>query len=188
MKHKVLFVIFVQINHSVDSSNITKMNPPQLLTSIRTWLILFIIGLALSGITAFPIETELAWLISHTSALPQAAGGWVNNVYNAVKATNHSYPWLAYGTDWLAFAHLVIAIAFLGPLKDPVRNIWVLQFGMIACVLIFPLAFIAGGIRHIPFYWQLIDCSFGVLGLIPLPICYHYARRLEKLQKTVHGK
>ena len=29
---------------------------------------------------------------------------------------------IAYGTDWLAFAHITIAVAFLGPLKDPVRN------------------------------------------------------------------
>jgi hypothetical protein len=59
---------------------------------------------------------------------------------------------LAYGTDWLAFAHLVIAIAFLGPLKDPVRNIWVVEFGMIACLLVIPLALICGPIRGIPFY------------------------------------
>jgi hypothetical protein len=39
---------------------------------------------------------------------------------------------------------------------------------MIACVAIIPLAFICGPIRQIPFYWRLIDCSFGVFGIIPL--------------------
>ncbi|SCF41963.1 hypothetical protein [Micromonospora mirobrigensis] len=34
---------------------------------------------------------------------------------------------MLYGTDWLAFAHLVLAVAFWGPLRDPVRNVWVVQ-------------------------------------------------------------
>ena len=87
-----------------------------------------------------------------------------------LETTGREYPFLAYGTDWLAFAHLVIAVAFWGPLRDPVRNIWVVEFGMIACLLVIPLALICGPIRGIPFCWQLIDCSFGVFGLIPLAI------------------
>ena len=75
---------------------------------------------------------------------------------------------MAYGTDWLAFAHLVIAVAFIGPLLDPVRNRWVITFGMIACVMVLPLALICGPIRGIPLYWQLIECSLGVFGIIPL--------------------
>jgi hypothetical protein len=77
----------------------------------------------------------------------------------------------------------VIATIFIGPFINPVKNIWVIQFGMIACVMVFPLAFIAGPIRHIPFYWQLIDCSFGFFGIIPLWICYKEIRKLEKMQK-----
>jgi hypothetical protein len=82
-------------------------------------------------------------------------------------ATNAHYPFLAYGTDWLAFAHLVIAVAFIGPYFDPIRNKWVITFGLIACVGVIPLALIAGPIRGIPFGWRLIDCSFGVCGAIP---------------------
>jgi hypothetical protein len=33
-----------------------------------------------------------------------------------------AYPFLAYGTDWLAFVHLVIAVAFVGPFFDPVPD------------------------------------------------------------------
>jgi hypothetical protein len=88
---------------------------------------------------------------------------------------------LAYGTDWLAFAHLVIAVAFIGPLRDPVRNKWVLTFGVIACAGVVPLALIAGCVRGIPFYWRLIDCSFGVFGVVPLLICLSYVRRLERM-------
>jgi hypothetical protein len=151
---------------------------------IRTLIVLFIVGLVLSGITAFPIETELEILNSNNSLLPDAAQNWIATVYNAVAETNRNHPYLSYGTDWLAFAHIVIAVAFIGPLRDPVRNIWVIQFGMIACVMVFPLAFIAGHLRQIPFYWQLIDCSFGVFALIPLSICYKNILRLEKLQTS----
>ncbi len=66
---------------------------------------------------------------------------------------------------------IVIAVAFVGPLRDPVRNLWVVEFGMIACVLVVPLALICGPLRGIPFFWRLIDCSFGVLGIIPLWLC-----------------
>ncbi len=152
----------------------------QLKKRINTWLWLFIIFLVLSGVTAFPIEAELSFLSAHTSAFPLELQNWIGKIYEAVKNTNQNYPQLSYGTDWLAFAHLVIATAFIGPLKDPVRNIWVIQFGMIACVMIFPLAFIAGPIRHIPFYWQLVDCSFGVLGIIPLYLCYKNIKQLEQ--------
>lgn len=110
---------------------------------------------------------------------------WLSTVYEAVKATNAAYPHLSYGTDWLAFAHLLLAVLFIGPAKDPVRNIWVIQFGIIACIAIFPLAFIAGSIRHIPFFWQLIDCCFGAIGIIPLLLAYCYTKQLIYLQSTL---
>jgi hypothetical protein len=138
-----------------------------------------ITGLAISGLTAFPLETELGWLVAHTSALPAVMHVWLNDTYLAILNTNKQYPNLSYGTDWLAFAHLMIAILFIGPLKDPVKNRWVIEFGMIACVLIFPLAFIAGHIRHIPIFWRIIDCSFGAIGIIPMIICYRNINQLR---------
>lgn len=150
--------------------------------TIRRWLVVFIVLLILSGITAFPIETELQIMVDHIDVFPVALQSWIVKIHAAVSTTNQAYPYLSYGTDWLAFAHLVIAVVFIGPWIDPVRNIWVFQFGMIACVMVFPLAFIAGPVRGIPFFWQLIDCSFGVFGLIPLYICYKKTILLE--QKT----
>ena len=151
---------------------------------IRFLLILFIIGLVLSGITAFPIETQLAIAFDNITMFPLFLQGWITEVYHAIKTTNANYPYLSYGTDWLAFSHIVIAVAFIGPLRDPVKNIWILQFGMIACIMVFPLALIAGPIRHIPFYWTLIDCSFGLFGIIPLYICYKYIKRLEEIGQS----
>src|SRR5579863_2104734 len=116
------------------------MDSKALALRIKLCLWIVIIGLALSGITAFPLESELALLKDHLSA-NGTMGSWINNIYHAIKTTNAQFPWLSYGTDWLAFAHLMIAVLFIGPLRDPVRNIWVVQFGMIACVAIFPLAF-----------------------------------------------
>ena len=98
----------------------------------------------------------------------------INILFNT--NTYAKYPWLAYGTDWLAFAHLVIALFFIGPFIDPLKNVWVIRAGLAACVLVPVLALICGPIRQIPFGWRLIDSSFGVIGAIPLL----YALRLTK--------
>ena len=181
----------------------------ELTKSIRRWIVFFMIALVFSGVTAFALETELGWLLKHWPAggggmrgpggVVDGFGGgglhgggvgvrgWVQQVYDALKETNLRWPWLAYGYDWLAFAHLVIAAAFVGPLRDPVRNKWVIQFGMIACVMVFPLAFIAGMVMEISVYWLLIDCSFGAIGLVPLAICYYKIRLLEKECVFLHA-
>jgi hypothetical protein len=152
----------------------------KLLRKIRGTIIFFMIALVLSGITAFPLETELRWLLQFRNRMPVDLGIFINKVYEALHDTNLHYPMLAYGYDWLAFAHIVIAMFFIGPLKDPVRNSWVIEWGMLACIAIIPLAFIAGPVRGIPFYWKCIDCSFGVLGIIPLYIVWRWIKKLEK--------
>jgi hypothetical protein len=156
----------------------------KLLTKIRLLIIFFMVALILSGVTAFPVETELRWLLNHTSLVPNFAQTWLQDVYNALVETNTKYPMLAYGFDWLAFAHIVIAMAFIGPYKEPVRNKWVIDWAMLACVAIFPLAFIAAPIRHIPMFHVLIDCSFGVIGLIPLWVCRKWIKHLEENKTT----
>jgi succinate-acetate transporter protein len=165
------------------------MAQPDHLRRIRFWLAVFIIGLVLSGITAFLLEMELSWLVSilHEGWLRPISEftgllQWIERVNNALRNTNAHYPFLAYGTDWLAFAHLVIAIAFVGPYIDPVRNKWVITFGLIACAGVVPLALIAGAIRGIPLPWRLIDCSFGIFGSVPLFLCRQSIRVLEREQ------
>ena len=153
----------------------------QLKRNIRVLITGFVILLILSGITAFPLEWELSILADSSKNGPDFFKEWSNRVYDAIKETNAKYPFMAYGTDWLAFAHIVIGVAFIGPLRNPIENIWVIEFGMIACLMVFPLAFICGPIRHIPFYWRLIDCSFGVFGIIPLYCCRRYIKMLEQI-------
>jgi hypothetical protein len=50
---------------------------------------------------------------------------------------------------------------------------------MIACALVIPLALICGPIRGIPFWWRLIDCSFGVIGLVPLWYALRLTRKMQ---------
>jgi len=149
------------------------------LTQIRQWIMFFMIALVLSGLTAMPLETELSFLTRCFSS-QTLIGAWIERVFLALVNTNAQYPFLAYGYDWLAFAHFVLAILFTGPLKDPVRNKWVIEFGMIACLLIIPFAFIAGHFRNVPVGWRMIDCAFGLAGLIPLSICLSKINQVEK--------
>jgi hypothetical protein len=150
------------------------------LKSTRRWLVFFMITLFLSGVTAIPAERELAFL-SRCFIPGTQIGDWIQKVYLGVANTNSAYPFIAYGYDWLAFAHFVLAILFIGPFRHPVRNKWVVEFGVIACLLIIPFALIAGQFRGIPGWWRLVDCSFGIIGLIPLTICYRKIQALEKL-------
>jgi hypothetical protein len=147
-------------------------------------ILFFIFALILSGVTAFPAETELHWLLAHPQWVPAMLQNWLQDCYNALKETNVKYPMLAYGYDWLAFAHIVIAMAFLGPLKDPVKNAWIIDWAILACFAVIPLAFIAGPVRHIPIFHILIDCSFGIIGLIPLFICRHWIKQLKNKENV----
>ena len=160
-------------------------------TTIRRWLGFFMIAIFVSGLTAIPIEPELSFLAGCFSS-PSAIHHWLTKVLAAYREVKANHPFLLYGYDWLAFAHFILAILFIGPYRDPVRNVWVLQFGLLACVLVFPLALIAGPLRGIPVGWRWIDCSFGVFGAIPLWISYRKTKQLfisinHSLKKYNHG-
>lgn len=157
----------------------------KLLWQIRLLVGVFIVGLVLSGVTAFPLEWELGlltrWLDADLAAPEGGLRWWIARVNQALTETGRAHPFLAYGTDWLAFGHIVIAMFFIGPWIDPVRNAWVLKVGLVACAGVIPLAMICGPIRGIPFYWRLIDSAFGVFGAIPLLICLKLIGRLRDL-------
>ncbi|WP_339131898.1 hypothetical protein WJM95_24215 [Streptomyces sp. f51] len=157
-----------------------------LLRGIRAWLAFFVVSLVLSGATAFPLVHELHWTedLLRTLSVPEhlpVLMDWIDRVSRGLDTADAQYPFLLYGTDWLAFAHLVIAVAFYGPYRDPVRNIWVVEFGMIACAGIVPLALICGPVRGIPFWWTVVDMSFGIFGVIPLYVVRKKIKRLEAL-------
>jgi hypothetical protein len=171
------------VNTTSESNEIARLR-----RRIRCLLITFIVGLVLSGVTAFPLLTELnmlcAWFGLPPDARPDDHAGlshWLLLVREGLAVTYVRYPFLAYGTDWLAFGHIVIALFFIAPAREPGRHLSVIDVGIVACVLVIPLALICGPIRGIPFYWQLIDCSFGVVGVIPLLFVKRLSLRLNLL-------
>ena len=159
----------------------------KLITKIRILVLFFMIALILSGATAMPAETGLHWLMQYKGMMPQQMGNWLQKCYEALKDTNNKYPFLAYGYDWLAFAHFVIALSFIGPLRDPVKNSWIIDWQIICCVCVLPLAIIAGPIRQIPVFHILIDCSFGILGIIPLLICRRWIKEISLTPTAVNN-
>lgn len=152
----------------------------------RLVLAAFIVGLILSGVTAFPLLHELRALsgmlgIDRPADYASLTGlrHWIAFVCHGLDETYAAFPFVGYGTDWLAFGHLIIAMFFVGPWICPTGNEWVLNCGLVACAAVIPLALICGPIRGIPVYWRLIDCSFGVFGMMPLIWCLVLARQLK---------
>ena len=137
---------------------------------------LMIVGLVIGGVTAIPLKTEVDLL---ARAFNVTDDSWLASVREAFGAVDAKYPFLFYGTDWLAFAHIVIAVAFVGALRHPIRNRWLFDFGLIACAMVIPYALIMGAVREIPIWWRVIDCAFGILGAVPMLLCRRYVRELE---------
>ena len=146
---------------------------------VRNWILFFIGALWVSGLTAVPLEWGTAWLADLTRTWPGPWHAWAQRSADAIAEVGSKYAFLFYGTDWLAFAHVVIGLAFIGPLRDPVRNRWVIEWGRWCCLLVLPLAFLWAPVRGIPFFWRCVDASFGVLGALPLWRVLNLIKRLE---------
>ncbi len=165
--------------------NTPATNAPHL-RRIRICLAIIIAGLLLSGVTAFPLLEELNllanWLVGPDGSLDAAAHTglthWILRVRAGLESTYAQHPFIAYGTDWLAFGHIVIALFFIPVWLAPRRYIGNLWVGLAACAGVFAIAFICGPLRGIPFAWRLVDCSFGVLAAIPILLAIRWARQL----------
>jgi hypothetical protein len=158
---------------------------------VRRWTLFLIVGLALSGATALPIPTEVeagaALLgpdLSVGGRLPEFVASWLRTLREGIRTTGEKAPFMFYGTDWLAFGHFMIALAFVGALRDPVRNRWLYQFGMVACALVPLWALVFGHLRGIPVWWRAIDASFGIVGFVPAFLCHRWTRALEGRQEV----
>ncbi len=157
------------------------------LRQIRLAIAIVVTGLVISGVTAFPLLHELNFIsnaLVGSATDPSAHTGfthWILIVREGLEVTYRRYPFIAYGTDWLAFAHLMIAVFFVLPWRDPIRYAGVLRVGIACSLMIFPLAFICGPLRGIPLWWSVIDSSFGIFCLPPLLFALRKIRRISEI-------
>ena len=157
-----------------------------LIVRYRISLGIFVLGLILSGLTAFPLLTELRLVAAALGIVNpaeyQSLTGlqhWIALVLFGLETVYARFPFLAYGTDWLAFGHLCIAVFFIRPFFKPLESDWVLKCGLLCCAGVIPLALLAGQIRGVPLAWRLIDCTFGVLGAVPLLYCLRLSGQMR---------
>jgi len=159
------------------TDNITKEK--QLRWRIKAGIIITIIGLLVNGISSVPLRTELEILLRYPDRLPQFLLDWWTYVQQGVLETSDKYSFMRYGFDWLAFAHVMIAIAFIGPLRDPIKNQWVVQWGMIVAALGILMAFGWERIRDIPVWWSIVDAGISYMAFVVLWLCNKWIGKLK---------
>jgi hypothetical protein len=145
----------------------------------RTMIAVFIIGVVLSGLTAMPLQTQLDVGVRFVDRSSDV-GHWVWRVRDDVERINRESPFIFYGFDWLAFGHIAIAILFIPAWRDPIRNRWLLDYGLLLCGLVIVWALCCAPFRGIPWGWVALDCSFGVFGAVPLYLARRSIKRIMK--------
>jgi len=91
---------------------------PEPLKKIRTLVVFFIGMLALSGITAFPVYSELHWL--KQQGLMRGTGfisTWLGSVYYAVADVQQRYPFCFTGTIGWPLRSLLLPACFMACIK-----------------------------------------------------------------------
>lgn len=154
------------------------------LRGARVMLAIVAGGLFISGATIFPALPELRLFVrlvwgAGPPGDPGSLHAWVLGCIEAIARTSRDAPCLFYAGDWLAFAHIMLAVLFLGAARDPARNVWVVRFGLLCCLGILPVAWICGPLRGIPPAWRLIDTAFAPLAAAPLLRALVLIRRIE---------
>jgi hypothetical protein len=158
----------------------------QTLSRVRALLVFYAVALIVSGLTAVPVEWEVRTAIAvgwgdaapGTSWWP-AMHVFLSQVAAAAQDVGARYPYFFYGFDWLAFGICVLGLLFLGAVRDPVRNVLVVKFGLLCCGLVLVFATIVPHLRGLPWFWTFVDGSFGVLGAVPLLLLLRDIRRLD---------
>ncbi len=143
---------------------------------------IIVFGLVMSGITVWPAVPELKMAVRIVWGDGESTGvlhSFVLQVIEGLESVEANYPFMLYAHDWLAFAHIMLAILFAGAIRDPVRNVWIVQCGLIMCVLVPILAGICIPARGLPLVWFWIDFAFAPAAALPLWIALRDIRRAE---------
>ncbi len=154
---------------------------------IRLLLVVFVVGLAFGCQMVLFVRPELAWLNrilgpgTRTERIWPAMSAWINHLHQGITTTYAEYPFIAYCMDWLVLAQVGFMIIFIGAVIDPVRNLWIIRSGMVICLLHVVTAAVSGGLHGVPFFWQILDASFGVVGVVVLYAAYRYVGYLKKV-------
>lgn len=133
--------------------------------------------------TVWPAVFELKLIVRALWGEGAADGGlhaFALKAIEGLETVREDYPFLLYGYDWLAFAHICLAILFAGAARDPVRNKWVVQCGLIMCALVPVLAAVCIPLRGLPAVWFLVDFAFAPGAAVPLLIALRDISRAEK--------
>jgi hypothetical protein len=143
---------------------------------------LVVFGLLVSGITIWPAIPELQAIEKVVWGDTEPTGvlhTFVRHAIEGLEDVQSNYPFMLYAHDWLAYAHIVLAILFAGAIPNPVRNVWIVQCGLIMCILIPVLAGICIPIRGLPWQWFLIDCAFAPAAGVPLWIALRDIKQIK---------
>lgn len=149
-------------------------------------LVIVAFGLFVSGVTIWPWDIELSFAISALQAIagPEPLIQLLQDIQQDMRLLEQSNSFVLYVADWLAFAHLVLVVLFLMALKNPIRNVLVVRFGILCSLSVPVLAITCIPMRGIPLFWILIDSSFALCAM-PLWIALKDIRKLE--QETASG-
>ncbi|MCP4343970.1 MAG: hypothetical protein GY795_00405 [Desulfobacterales bacterium] len=154
----------------------------RLLNRAKLMLGIVAFGLLISGITVWPAIPGLKFAVHIAWGDTEPTGvlhSFVLQAIEGLESVESEYPFMLYAHDWLAFAHIVLAILFAGAIRDPVRNKWIIQCGLIMCALVPVLAGICIPIRGLPLQWFWIDFSFAPAAAVPLWIALRNIRLIE---------
>jgi hypothetical protein len=137
-------------------------------------------GLFISGVTIWPWELELTLAISILDGLAvfEPLRALLQELLSDMLALREKDSFVLYIADWLAFAHLILTALFLMAIRDPVRNILVVRFGILCSLSVPLLAVTCVPLRGIPLFWILVDSSFALCA-IPLLLALRDLRLLE---------
>jgi len=140
------------------------------------------LGLFLSGVTIWPWHWELTVLIGvlQSVSAPQELIVLLQEILSDMSRLRSEESFVLYVADWLAFAHLVLTALFVMAMRDPVRNIMVVRFGILCCLTVPILAITCVPLRGIPLFWIAVDSSFA-FAAIPLWVALRDLKRAEAL-------